>query len=366
MAQILQGQVIALFAFDIGYEVSLEQVSNLLSSLPVQPLSRKKKTPNYLQYKKPPQVLPLGQTDALLDEPGQIQATVFDFGSVSIAYRWPLTMHGQGLQIQELPQLSQDLYNRGIETHARGQLQTLLEKIQPAIVRPELSVLVEDYYIFILESLKEPLPAADLLTQYRSTLAQVLRFDTEPLSLEEQEEALSQEISYYQSDLVLVDWNAAIIYDRDYWDTINVLELLNVELLEARYIDTQLDKRIGDYQGLVQERIEWPIPLRIPYRRAIEDLAELRIELSLLEERVENALKLIGDVYLARVHSAATKRFYLQEWELSISRKLDIIANLYQLLTDRVSTAQSQTLELVIIALILIEIFVGLFKNGNP
>lgn len=365
MTEILQGQVVALFAFDVGYEVSLEQVSNLLSSLPVQPLSRKKQRPNYLQYTKPPQFLPLGQIDAILDEPGQIQATVFDFGAVSIAYRWSLTVHGQGLQIQDLPTLSQNLYNHGLEADARKQIQTLMEKIAPAIVRPDLSVLVEDYYVFILESLKQPLPAADLLTQYSSTLAQILHFDTQPLSLEQQEEALSQNISYYQSDLVIVDWNAAIIYDQDYWDTFNVLELLNVELLEARCIDAQLDNRIGDYQGLVQKRIEWPVPLRIPYQRAIEDLAELRIELSLLEERVENVLKLIGDVYLARVHSAATKRFYLQEWELSISRKLDIIANLYQLLTDRVSTAQSQTLELVVIALIFIEICVGLFVHGS-
>jgi hypothetical protein len=33
---------------------------------------------------------------------------------------------------------------------------------------------------------------------------------------------------------VCLDWNAALIVDADYEDTANVLELLNVELLEAR------------------------------------------------------------------------------------------------------------------------------------
>lgn len=365
MTQILQGQVVALFAFDLGYKVSLDQVKDLLSSMPVQPLSGKKQTPNYLQYTRPPQVLNLGETDVLntlLDQPGQIQAKVFDFGAASLSYRWPLTLHGQGLQIQDLPLLSQKLYNQNLEAHARKQIQSLMEKIQPAIIRPDLSSLVEDYYVFIFESLEQPLPAVELIAQHHSRLAQVLRFDTQPLSLEQQEEALGQKISYYENDLVIVDWNATIIYDQDYWDTFNVLELLNAELLEARCIDAQLDKRVEDYEGLVEKRVEWPIPLRTPYGQAIEALAELRIEASLITERVENALKLIGDVYLARIHKAATQRFYLQEWEVSISRKLDIIANLYQLLTDRVSTVQSQTLEIVIIALILIEIIVGLLR----
>lgn len=359
MLQILQGQVIVLFAFDVGYEVSLEQVSSLLSSMPVQPLSGRKRTPNYFQYTRPPQVLNWGKTDILngfFDQPGEIQVKVFDFGAVSIAYRWPLTAYKQELQIQDLPQLSQKLYNQSLEADAKNQIQILTDKIQPAVVRPDLSPLVEDYYVFIIETLSQPLQTADLLIEHHSTLAQVLRFDTQCLSQEQQAEALGQSISYYENDLVFVDWNATIIFDQDYWDTLNVLEVLNVELLEARYIDAQLDRQIKEYEGLVQKRIEWPIPLRMPYRQAIEALAELRIGSSLLAERVENALKLIGDVYLARVHSAATQRFYLQEWESSISRKLDIIDNLYQVLTDRVGTAQSQTLELIIIALILIEI----------
>ncbi len=105
------------------------------------------------------------------------------------------------------------------------------------------------------------------------------------------------------------------------------------------------------------------IPLRTPYKKALYQLAELRLESLLLSERVDNALKLIGDLYLARVHSAAAKRLYLQDWEMSISRKLDIIDSLYQLLTDRVRNAQSQTLELVVIALIIVEILIAIITS---
>jgi len=136
-----------------------------------------------------------------------------------------------------------------------------------------------------------------------------------------------------------------------------------VELLEARYIDEQLDRRISEYQRAPLTQRASLIPLRTPNRKAIQQLAELRLESLVLAERVDNALKLIGDLYLARVHALAARRLYLQDWESSISHKLDIIASLYQLLTDRVRTTQSQTLELIIIVLILAEILMAVFSH---
>jgi hypothetical protein len=361
MTKILKGRVIALFAFDIGFEVDLERLRELPSSSPVQPLSPKKQTPSSLQYSKPPLIVPLGNTEPVLSEAGRAQVTVFDFGAASIAYQWPLPTGKQAPALADLKQLSRTLYNRNLETQAKEQIRKFLEENSSAITRPELSPLVEDYYLFVIEEFDQPWSSANLLERHGSLIAQVLRFETQPLSLAQQGEALNQRLSYYENDLVIVDWNAALIYDRDYQDTVNVLELLNVELLEARYIDEQLDRRIGDYQRLSVKQRDWLLPLRSPNRKAIKALAELRLESLVLAERVDNALKLIGDLYLARVHALAAQRLYLQDWENAISRKLDIIANLYQLLTDRVRTNQSQTLELIIIALILAEILMAIF-----
>ncbi|MGE0887406.1 MAG: hypothetical protein AB7P14_28115 [Blastocatellales bacterium] len=359
MTRILQGQVVAMFAFDIGHEVSLERLSAMMATTPVQPLSRKKQTPTYLQYTKPPQILHLGIATGHFPAPGNIQATIFDFGAVSISYRWNLSQT-ESLPLDDLPKISHDLYNLNLEAHAKEQVEALMLKIEPAIIRPKLADLMEDYYLFIIEKLDEPLIAEELTANHRAMLAQTLRFETGRLSHSQQDEALAQRISYYEHDVTLVDWNAAVIYDPDYEDTANVLELLNVELLEARYIDRQLDKSIGEYASLIRKRIEWPIPLRTPYRKAIEDLAELRLESALLAERVENALKLVGDLFLARLHSAAAKRFYLQEWESTISRKLEIVSDFYDLLNDRLHNAQSQTLEIIIVVLILVELILPL------
>jgi hypothetical protein len=359
---IQQGQIIGCFAFDIGYEVSLERLRTLLDSPTIQPMSRKKQTPTYIQYATPPRVIPLGEyAIAGMPAPAQTFATVFDFGAVSLTYRMPLVAReGETLPLDRLPELSARLYNAQLELDARDRVLQLMRLIRPAIVRPELSNLSEDYFIFVLEHLLPQTASDTLIMEHAQTLAQVLRFDTNALSPLEQAEALSKPIAYYERDLALIDWNAAIVVDADYADTVSVLELINVELLEARYMDAELDKRVRDSDKLLaQRRTSWLMPLYVPYRQTINELAALRIEASLLSERVDNALKLIGDQYLARIHNAATERFYLHEWDLAISRKLDIIGNLYQLLTDRVNTVQAQTLELIIIILILIEILLN-------
>ena len=360
--EIRQGQAIALFAFDIGFEVSMTKLSELLSSAPLPRLSQKKQTPSYLQYSSPPRQINLGPAGPFAFGSGTIQATIFDFGAASIAYRWPLTGSQQTLPLEDLPRLSCQLQALNLEPHARKQAERLMDMIRPALVRPDLSNLVEDYYLFVVEELDRPWQHETLLQTYGSTLAQVLRFESEPLSAEQQQEALAQRIAYFQNDLVLIDWNAGVIFDRDFGDAATVLELLNVELLEARYVDAELDKRIMEYQRTLKKPFGWSLPFRTPYRKTIQELAELRIESLVLVKRVENSLKLVGDQYLARIHNAATKRFYLSDWEGAISRKLEVIDSFYQVLTDRVRTVQSQTLEVVIILLILAEILLATFK----
>src|SRR5215471_1185141 len=145
MTKILQGHCVALFAFDIGYEVSLDKLAALFSATPIQPLSRKRQTPTYLQYTKAPVTLALETTEKLSGVSGTLEATIFDFGAVSMAYRWPLTAHDCGLPLRNLAAVSAELYGRNLETEARQAVSQLVDRIASAIDRPRLSELVEDY-----------------------------------------------------------------------------------------------------------------------------------------------------------------------------------------------------------------------------
>jgi len=241
------------------------------------------------------------------------------------------------------------------------------QRIQQAIVQPEYSELVEDYFVFTIEAFDRTVTSQELLAHYPQVLAQTLQCESQQLSPWQQAKTLSTPITYYCTDLVLPAWNAAIVADPDgASDTLSVLELLNVELLEARFLDAQLDNRIARYERVVQEPPPglflpkiW-LPFVNPYRQAIQGLAELRLESTVLSERVDNALKLIGDSYLASVHTYTSLQFHMQDWDAAISRKLEIVNSLYQTLVDRVQVAQAQVLEVIIIFLILLEIVISL------
>jgi hypothetical protein len=357
--RIERGQIVAFFAFDVGYAIALDQLRTLCAATPVQPLSGKKRTPSYLQYTRAPQTLRLGDAAPFAGMNGSIYATAFDFGAVSLSWRW--TLPREGISIENLAAVAENAYTLGLEALAREHINLLFEKIKPAISRPRVSRFVEDYFLFVIEKSDQPMSAEDLLRQYASELAHTLRFERRQLSSEQIREALSQTVSYYEDDLVVIDWNAAIIYDTDYEDTAIVLELLNVALLEARFTDAELDQRISEYGKLVAPRREWPIPLRMPYRKPFEELAELRVDSSLLFERIENSLKLVGDLYLARVHQVAARRLHLAEWESTIAQKVEIVGDFYDVMTERVRASQSQLLELAIILLIVVEIVQSFF-----
>jgi hypothetical protein len=76
MAWIVKGQVVALFAFDVGYEAPFERLSAMLATTQVHPLSRKKRTPTYMQYSRHPQILRLRLATGHFVIAGSIQARI--------------------------------------------------------------------------------------------------------------------------------------------------------------------------------------------------------------------------------------------------------------------------------------------------
>src|SRR4030095_14555586 len=127
--RILKGQAIAFFAFDVGYSILLDQIRALLPVTPQRPLSKKKQTPSYLQYVHPPAVLDLGTLDVLPLPLGKVQATVFDFGAMSISYSWPLPGPESDLRLNDLPQIANKLYHSNLEVRAKEQVSTLINNL---------------------------------------------------------------------------------------------------------------------------------------------------------------------------------------------------------------------------------------------
>jgi len=126
-----------------------------------------------------------------------------------------------------------------------------LALIGSAVSKPSIANFVEDYAIYHIEAFTGLHDIEDLCTHYAQDIAQILRAETQPLSPQEVMDALAQRSSFRVDDVTIVDWNAALLVDREGDDVRTVLEFANVELLELRYLDRSLDDALDrSYQAL--------------------------------------------------------------------------------------------------------------------
>ncbi len=191
----------------------------------------------------------------------------------------------------------------------------------------------------------------------------MVRLEDAPLSDDEVNEALRLSLRYGPDDLLIAEWSAALLIDRDCEETLQAIELANLQLLEFRHIDGRLDSRLSEAYRLVHPLSRSPLPFWQTHSRRLRTLGELRIEANDVFERTGNVLKLIGDQYLARVYRMLVARFHLDSWERSIERSLATIEGVYRVVSDQAANFRAEFLEWVIIALIAVEIAMGLLKR---
>lgn len=352
----LIGHLIGLFSFDVGYEIDLSRVRALAGEGERAEMRGRRAAPAHLAYATPPVQLGLGSRQVALGDASvtaTASARVHEFGAVTVLLQTPLD-----LELDALPALTSTLTGAGpLEDAARALLEGLFARIRPAIMKPGLNPFVEDYYVVQVDRFVPPVTIQELLAHEQRTLAAALRCEASPLSDAETAEVFRTQLSYYPDDLVVTEWNVALVVDDvDYADTVNVLEHLNVQLLELRYYDDVLDRFMTDAFARATAPARALPLLHRPYRRAVTELTAIRLDVAGIVERVHNALKLSGDLYLAKVYTRTAERLALRAWEESVGRKLDVLEQIHNLLLERASTARGEALELTIILLIVMEI----------
>jgi hypothetical protein len=353
---VLDGMCYALLVYDVGLSIDLEACAqHLTTSTQRVRISPQHRTPQYFEYHPAPlhitqeaTVLPLGN---YCSSPN-VDVVLYDFGAVALTYQIPLQGPFRGLlalsdALDDNPMLLQD---------ARHRLEQLLEVVQDAVHRPCIADCVEDYAIFQILAFTTPCRADELYTTYAQEVAQILRLAHVVLSEQEVHDAISQRITFGLDDVAIIDWHAALLFDREADDVRAVLTFANVELLEMRYLDGQLDEAMDQaYEVLSRRPWNW---LRRPGSTAAElhRVAQMQVDSAMLFEGVNNALKLLGDQYLARVYRLVSQRFHLEEWDASIIRKLHTLESIYEKISDRATTQRMEVLEWIIIILITVSI----------
>ena len=173
------------------------------------------------------------------------------------------------------------------------------------------------------------------------------------------------QIAFGTEDVTLIDWNAALVIGQEMDDVRAVLEFANVELVERRFLDHQLDKALDEAYRTLTKRpwnmYRWPGSMDATLRH----IAGLQMDSAMLFERVTNTLKLFGDQYLARVYRITSQRFHLQSWDTSIVRKWRRLRISMGKRPDNASNRRMEILEWIIIILIAISIILP-FIPGFP
>jgi len=366
MVLIRKGTCHLLYAYDIGIAINLAMCPERLASLGRTTVSgRNRRAPKCFDYDPPP--LTIIQETAL---PGvgryevspRVSLTFYDFGAVSISYE--IAFAGT---LEDLRMLSVDTAQNDILLHdSRLRVQDILHALGDAVELPCVGVPVEDYAIFEVRDFELPCPADALPQVAGAVLAQVLRAEQHDLSEQETNDALACRITYGRDDITLIDWNAAMIFDREAVDIRSVLEFANIELLELRFLDHQLDASLDRSYELTSRSPG--ISRWVPgwAARTMRQISRMQLEGAILFERVSNAPKLLGDQFLARVYRLAAQRFHVSEWNASILRKLDTIEDFYQQLHTSAAGRRMEVLEWIIIILIALEIIIPFISSILP
>jgi hypothetical protein len=238
----------------------------------------------------------------------------------------------------------------------RGRLEELMAAIRPAMDDPTSVRMEEDYAIVTVRELHPPLAGRPLGEMV--DLVPILTHETRPLSPAARAEVLRYAHSYYTDDAVLMTYDRALIVEPSSDDDVaDVLEVANAQLLELRVYDALLDAeipRVYDVADEVQRR--GVILRRGRYARAANEMRRLVAEVTEITEKVDNALKVTEDVYLARIYTSALELFRVPVLTSSIDRKLALIRETYTALYDEAVATRAEWLEAAIVLLIVFEI----------
>ncbi len=357
MIQIQKGDCRVFYAYDVGYGIDLDAVERLVSDEKHRErVRRSRRVPEYFEFSPPPLRITrdIGSVQVgRATTRSTIEMTLYDFGAVSIAFHVPL----EG-PIDEVVSMSGLLWdNEALLRVSRDAVESLVRDITNAIDRPGVSAIVEDYVVYQIESLAGASPTPEMIDRIRPSLARIISAEDAELSRQQQQDLLSGCVSYSAGDVSFIDWHAAILFNADADDVQAVLEYANVEMLEMRYLDERLDLALDEGYKLTRPRRWWR---RSTFRTDLARIAELQLDGVSMFEGVNNAIKLLGDQYLARVYHVASDRMHLNDWDASVIRKLDALDSIYGKMSDLQSARRSETLEWIIIILIAFEIAITL------
>jgi len=296
-AATLRGSILGLVLHDICEEIRLDPLLEILGARRVEP-RLKHATPEHVRFEKTPAIEQLDPVVLSSGESLALQVKYYDYGVISVSLELGFEATWDGL----VELATRWVPSPELERQAQQIVRARMERIAPALVRPYKEWLVEDYYIFQLTGVPGEPCGADLLAQHAPEIAEILLGEPCPVARSQTDEVFHSSLSYYPNDLVVVGWNAALVYDSPAaaQTTVQILEYANSQLLEFRHYDELLTRELALVYASLKRRPEFLARWRM--RGAASRLNSVTVEVTELVERADTAIKFVSDMFSARLY----------------------------------------------------------------
>ncbi|MGD0089236.1 MAG: hypothetical protein ABSE73_04890 [Planctomycetota bacterium] len=362
------GEVVYLFAFDIAYEIPRGAVKTLLGQPAAEfVVDDSKRSPKQLFFHRPeivrlPAVERAGPRGTV-----RVERTVkmLPVGAISIAVKVPFEVERledlvayHDLQLDKVP----------LHDEVHRMAEQVRKELEPVLYQPVQKLADEEAYTVFC--FKAPLAAegggsiaaGEWLAANRRGVAALLMQEEDAAAISEQEslESTARHLSYYNYDLVVTDWDAAVIVDEpQHWDqTLYLMEVANVQLAELeaydRLLDDAIERAYRDLTGRMRSR-----------RGVLQELRRLKMDLARLSDELSNTTKFIGEYHLARVYDRAASIFHLADWHRTVAQKVSMLDELYQILSHDLFNWWMFVLEVSIVILFVLDLVLLVLVGGG-
>jgi hypothetical protein len=356
------GSFRALLLYDVAEEIDLGKLREQLGIAPAREPGFKIPAPQYVRFERPPVVQPLPPVRLTTGEEFEARLKYFDYGVVSLELDLPFQAGWNEL----IALSSRWIGSPDLDQVALQILKPLVSTASAALHQPYSAWLDEGYYIVQLREVRDAagkqVTAPELLQRHGPALAQIVRGEVIPLGDSEQKEVLASSMSYYPTDLLVVAWMAAIVYDsaEGAAPTIQLLEYANTQLLEFRHYDDVLTRVLKHaYKALERGGLfsRWRLA------KEAERLNTLRLDIAELTERTDNAIKFLSDMFHARAYRLAAAKVGVNDYRPLVDGKLRTAGELYQFMVNEFREARGFMMELAIVVILMIEL-VKVFRGA--
>lgn len=359
----VSGEVVSFRIYDTGGEINLSKVEKIFGKkLEEEKIEFEQTAPKYINISPAPLFVNLKKRAVEIFGKKlelSIAARIYELGAVSVILRMPFSD-----ELKDLINYSKPFKISGRDDREFSDeiFADIMKDIDSAVQKSyEAESFPEEYMVFCITS--PNIVSSDFLDKNREAIAGVLREEKKFSKLYQAEvkDATRATLSYFENDLIIVDWSAGMIFDPSgkYEDDLLTIELANLQLLELRTYDKLIDKKIEtayrDLQSLRGYAIFKPV------RRVLLEVAEMRMEMTRYIEDTMNITKFFGDYYLAKLYDLLEERLHIAEWEKMVSKKLDNLDEIYELAADRVDVQKSTWLEILVVLLVIFEIVLALW-----